>query len=702
MLRGYLENWSAAPGSKLRAKLSGHVPSPVVRVQRLSHSDPNPAGPGVIAHDCDWTVKPLQPVGERDTRQGSYAVVPKSFEACADRFCLLTWVLPTYLNDTAVIASWMTRFGPAMLTIEDGRPCVSSRADGRLLESPHELRERQWSFLAVSVGENLTLAWGVVGRTGGPYQVAVPGGGRVLPESSSRLVLGGSFDERGDPQGTFDGKIASPVLVSFEPDPVSFMDIMNFGAERAVESTDIAARWAFGAPGNLEQVIDLSGHGRDGNLVGAPSLGVLGPPENSGSRGEQAPEGPPFDTVHFHVDDLEDCHWPDTHLIEVPPDAPSGIYVLFADDDTDQLQLAFVVTASSSPPVLLLVPTFTWQAYANLGRDRSQFPGLSHYALHRDGSPVYATTRLKPAPTLEPGARVEVDGVDSFLGEDEGPTATASHLLMADLYVNYWLEQTKVDFGVITDEDLHHRGDEVLRRCRTVVLSAHPEYWTRSMLDALGAFLDGGGSVMYLGGNGLYWVTSVHPDHPHLLEVRRGSASQTSAAPAGEGSHVFDPQPGGTWGVNGRPPDRLVGVGFSGFGWDQAIAYERTELSYTDDYSWVFEGVAASEIGSVGLNMGGAVAFEFDRHEPGLSPPRCAVLATAAPKGGEFFRAFEDGPGRAPDALVRADMTICESPQGGLIFSLGSIAASGCLPELNGETTDLARICTNVLRRTIS
>ena len=160
----------------------------------------------------------------------------------------------------------------------------------------------------------------------------------------------------------------------------------------------------------------------------------------------------------------------------------------------------------------------------------AQFPGLSHYAFHRDGSPVYVSTRLKPAPALEPGARVEVDGVDSFLGEEQGPTASATHLLMADLYVNYWLERSGAEFGVITDEDLHLEGAGALSGCRTLVLSAHPEYWTRSMLDTLEAFLGRGGSVMYLGGNGLYWVTSVHPSRPHLLEVRRGHGSNHGRA----------------------------------------------------------------------------------------------------------------------------------------------------------------------------
>jgi N,N-dimethylformamidase len=416
-----------------------------------------------------------------------------------------------------------------------------------------------------------------------------------------------------------------------------------------------------------------------------------------------APTGPPFEAVHLHTDDLEDCGWPDTHAVEVPSGTRSGLFALHLSGDGDEVQLPFVVIPGREVPVLMIAPTYTWQAYANLGRDPSQFPGLSHYALHHDGSPVYITTRLKPAPATGPGARVEVNGVDSLIGGDEaGPTADGSHLLMADLYVNWWLERSGVEFGVITDEDLHVRGGEILAGCRTLVLSAHPEYWTRQMLGRLAAFIGRGGSVMYLGGNGLYWVTSVHPSRPHLLEVRRCRSSQTSAAPWGEDAHVYDPQPGGAWRDHGRPPDQLVGVGFAGFGWDRAVAYQRTEASYGERFGWVFDGVEAPVVGGSGLNMGGAVAFEFDRCDPAIGPGGREVLATAHPSGGGFFRTYEDGPGRAPDPLVRCDMTIRQTDQGGLVFALGSVTASGCLPEMNGETSDLARVCTNVLLRTLA
>jgi N,N-dimethylformamidase len=703
MLRGYLDRLSVGAGGQARARLSAAGGAAEVGVVRLSHGDPAPDGPGSVAATCPWAVTALRPVSEQPTASGSFALLPDALRSCGDGFALLVWVLPTYLDDQAVIASWVTAAGPVQLAIDGGRFAVVSARAGPLLRSPHPVRERQWCFVAVGTGANLSIAWGVLGRTGGPYQLVGPDGRAAVPVASSPLLLGARTGRDGQPGGAFDGKMARPLLMHRAPDAIGLMDVMNFGPERGLEGREVVARWGFGTPEDLDGVVDLSGAGHHGRLVNAPSLGVLGPPDNAGTSGPPGPTGPPFETAHFHTDDLDDCGWPDTHVVDVPPAARSGLYALRVKADGDEVDLPFVVRPGREVPVLLIAPTYTWQAYANLGRDPRQYPGLSHYGLHRDGSPVYITTRLKPAPALGPRARVEVDGVDSFIGDDEaGSTADASHLLMADLYANWWLERSGVEFGVITDEDLHLGGTGPLAGCRTMVLSAHPEYWTRAMLDALGSFLDRGGNLMYLGGNGLYWVTSVHPARPHLLEVRRGGGSQTSAAPWGEGSHVFDPQPGGTWGGQGRPPDRLVGVGFAGFGWDRAVGYRRAPASYGDRFGWVFEGVEAPVVGASGLNMGGAVAFEFDRHDPPLAPAGCEVLASAQPPGGGFFRSYEDGPGRAPDPLVRCDMTIRETDSGGLVFALGSVTASGCLPELHGETTDLARVCTNVLRRTLA
>ena len=49
-----------------------------------------------------------------------------------------------------------------------------------------------------------------------------------------------------------------------------------------------------------------------------------------------------------------------------------------------------------------------------------------------------------------------------------------------------------------------HRGDLDLSKYRVLILSTHPEYWTRKMYERVKtwAFREGG-RLMYLGGNGL-------------------------------------------------------------------------------------------------------------------------------------------------------------------------------------------------------
>jgi len=59
-----------------------------------------------------------------------------------------------------------------------------------------------------------------------------------------------------------------------------------------------------------------------------------------------------------------------------------------------------------------------------------------------------------------------------------------------------------------TDLDLHN-GLDFTYRC--VILSSHPEYWTVPMMDAIRGFLNQGGSILYLGGNGAYRPTSLGP-----------------------------------------------------------------------------------------------------------------------------------------------------------------------------------------------
>src|SRR5689334_2052993 len=99
------------------------------------------------------------------------------------------------------------------------------------------------------------------------------------------------------------------------------------------------------------------------------------------------------------------------------------------------------------------------------------------------------------------------------------------------------------------------------------------------MLDAAAEYLAGGGRFIYLGGNGMYWVTSYVPGHPGVIEVRRSGGTQAWTANVGEEHHASTGELGGVWRQRGRAPQRLFGVGFTAQGGGRAQPYRRTAAS---------------------------------------------------------------------------------------------------------------------------
>src|SRR5262249_15215240 len=120
----------------------------------------------------------------------------------------------------------------------------------------------------------------------------------------------------------------------------------------------------------------------------------------------------------------------------------------------------------------------------------------SIYERHTDGSGVAYSSRLRPIVNLRSDY-----GMPLLLG---GP-----HQFSADLELLEWLDLKQLRYDVLTDEDLHHERSELLAPYRVLLTGSHPEYWTEQMLDGLEEWLNDGGRLMYLGGNGFYWITSV-------------------------------------------------------------------------------------------------------------------------------------------------------------------------------------------------
>jgi N,N-dimethylformamidase len=479
--------------------------------------------------------------------------------------------------------------------------------------------------------------------------------------------------------------------------------------------------WDFSQDMDGWVVPDRSGNGLHGRLYNAPTRGVTG---RAWLRSEvdfrRAPDQ--FAAVHFHEDDLDDARWKVVATFHLPDELPSGIYAVRAVNGRSADQIPFFVvpsaTATRRPDVAFLIPTFTYQAYANaqlgeridyhgmglserepqLGhRDRqiAAHPELagSLYDVHRDGSGRCFSSYRRPIFNFRPDYR--------------SPVQAAPRHLPADLYITGWLDHLGQSYDVLTDHLLHEVGYEALMPYRVVVTASHPEYASFEMLEAIETYLGAGGRLMYLGGNGFYWVTSCHPKHPWLLECRRGnSGTRTWSSPPGEQHHVSTGELGGLWRHRGRAPNSLVGIGMASQGWDlKAPGYRRTPASYAPDLAWMFEGIAEEIIGDFGLVMGGASGDELDRFDPQLgSPPEAVVVATSLPHSKYYKLVVEDVPMTTDgldgpnNPLVRSDIIFLERSGGGAVFSVGSITWAGAMA-YNNFANNAAQLTTNVLRR---
>jgi N,N-dimethylformamidase len=438
--------------------------------------------------------------------------------------------------------------------------------------------------------------------------------------------------------------------------------------------------------------IDTSGRAGDGLVVNAPARAVTGPfwHGSDSSLYTQDPEG--YDAIHLHRDDLADAGWEPSFQVEVPAEARSGLYCLRVGAGADQLEVPFLIRpASAQASLCVVVPTFTWQAYSS-----NTFPwshtedgvldrGVCVYMPHCDGSMVYYVTRRKPTRSGSPGQGIRTWG---------------AHTVASTLYLVDWLEEKRIDYDLVTDEDLHRKGADLLSQYRCVTLGSHAEYWTSAMLAGLRAYLDGGGRVVYFGGNGLYWVTSVDRARPYLIEVRKGGEGDFDERwirPApGESQHSTTLEIGGLWSRRGLPPRAFLGVEHAANVFEQAEGrwgFRRTQESSDSRYSWIFAGIGEEVIGDFGLNLGSAAGYEMDAALPwewGVGVERAVLARAESP-------AFLE-PRRLPTLRPVADVALTTFPGGGAVFAAGSITWTGSL-SWNGYDNNVSRMSENVLRR---
>jgi hypothetical protein len=298
----------------------------------------------------------------------------------------------------------------------------------------------------------------------------------------------------------------------------------------------------------------------------------------------------------------------------------------------------------------VLASTNTWNAY-------NAFGGRSNYILaaHMIDAPVVNAKSDLPRYKLpnygewrsaETFAPLSFDRPEPYNHVPEGVVCTdpiegrqACHLAPAEWRLLGWLERHGYSYDLYADYQLHS-GALDLDAYRVLILSVHPEYWSKEMYGTVKRWVfERGGRLLYLGGNGLNCAVEFRDDGRGMRCL--------NAWPAGYESRFH---------VQVESEANLLGVVFSDAGAMTVAPYEVVEPDH-----WVFAGT--------GLKRGDLFGTRtlHERYGDGGSGHETDKLSASSPRNALLLAR-----GLNPDA-GGAHLVIFETPYGGAVFSAGSI-----------------------------
>ena len=730
-ITGYADRYSVAPGESIAFKVSSTSPEDYeARLVRVICGDPNPAGPGIRELPVEAAFAGRYPSRVQPIHNGSWARVAGTAPLDAlDSFTVTATIWPTLpgLSRRQGLVSRVDDVTGAGFTLEidEAGSLAATVSDGTgavVLGTGKALRALAWYRVFLSYDADAGEIR--VGQLALAPALTVDDSGTASISAAFDRSCTGSGDlafaaRAGSPPGNrYNGKLEAPRIVASALDPDAAFRAA--GENPAEIGERLVAAWDFSREMSSARIVDTGPHAMHGETVNLPTRAMKG----SGWTGEEmcwrhAPAQ--YGAIHFHDDDLYDCGWNTDFTFDVPEDFRSGVYAVRLRAGGDEDMVPFFVRAApgrAQSDACVLIPVFTYTVYANFARgnvddayrdrvarwdarpwtpDEHPEYGISTYNSHSDGSGVAYSSRLRPILNQRSGFCAYADPLGG----------SCLRHFPADTHLLAWLDALDHDFDVVTDEDLDADGVAAIEQYKVVMTGSHPEYHTPGSLDALTEYTEGGGRLMYLGGNGFYWRVAVNPELPGAVEIRRGEGGiRAWAAEPGEYYNAFDGGYGGLWRNSDRAPQRLAGVGFIAQGDFHGTAYRRLPASRDPRAAWIFEGIDDELLGDFGLSGGGAAGFELDWLDPSLgSPPHALVLARSEQQDDTFMLVPEEilnhygnRPGLPAEELIRSEIVFFETPNGGAVFSVGSITFCGSLPH-NEFDNNISRMLDNVLRR---
>ena len=698
-IAGYSDKLSVRPSETITFFVSSRAGSDFkATLHRSISADPNPDGPGIVEQDASIYFRSSSFASRyQGFTPGSFAQSTTDLRAKINTDLLIKlWFMPTVLvsADQTLIA-W-----EHVSIILDSQGIITAKLLGDMsVSTTVEVKCNQWHSLELTVlasgmmtldVKSMMMAKANIGDTKSSRTEL--GIAQMFPLSVTAPVrIAAGF---GDAPCCFNGKIEAP-------------EILVDGA--------LIAKWDFAQ--SISSLSVKAHTGPDLLLRNAPTRGVTGCKWDATEfcwRHKPAH----YAAILFHDDDIYDFGWDKDFEFVVPDDMPSGIYIMRIEAEGHYDAMPFFVCpplGKRRADLCVLVSTFTYTIYGNHARPDfapswlekisawNAYPnnpseyrhyGLSTYNNHTDGSGICHASHKRVLFNLRPG----------YLTFGEASCSGLRHF-QADSHLIAWLHNQDIAYDIVTDDELDRDGVAAISGYKAVLTGSHPEYHTSATLDALKDYRDNGGGLIYLGGNGFYWRIVRHSEDPTLLEIRRSEDGLRAwASEPGEYYNAFDGSYGGLWRRNGRPPQKLVGIGFTAQGNFVGMPYKR--VNYDKNMDWVFDGINGELLGDFGFSGHGAAGFELDRRDEKLDEGQDIItLAQSYDEGNRFILVPEEmlthltNLSGSPEAdAKRADMVYFKTANGGQVFAVGSITFCGSLP-WNNYDNNISTLLKNVVRK---
>ena len=373
----------------------------------------------------------------------------------------------------------------------------------------------------------------------------------------------------------------------------------------------------------------------------------------------------------------------------------SGLYYLHAKGEKSGEFFSFpwvVAPAKPTAKIAVLASSNTWLAYNNFG-------GRSNY-INADRLPSQPVVnarqdliRYTKAGSFNVWGFPDDDYLPLSFERPEPGNAVREHeevtdpiegrlpcgMAPAEWRLLGWMEREGFDYDFYSESQLHF-GEVDLDAYKILIISIHPEYWSRVMYRQVKDWVfERGGKLMYLGGNGLNCeVEFLDRDRLRFKTHLQPTSGGALGMPDPDNPDIY---------LESRmhrtleSEANLLGVVCTETGIMTAAPYKVVK----DDH-WIFAGAGLKNGDIFGENSlqerihGGASGHETDKMSKS-SPPGTVLLA----KGTNI----DDG---------GAEIVYYETKSGGATFSVGSITYVPCL--LVDDA--VSRITSNVITRFLS